>query len=221
MSVFPAETDDDLRQVVATGRLCDDGVLWSGTGGLAHALTTGAHRVVPAVLPRPVLGLFGSDQPATLAQLAACAPYWTQLQDGGSARVDGLPRGLGAAGIALASFVHPAGISRAIAGERIALEMQRLSDQLDAPGSLIVAGGETLRSLCQSLGTTSLEVQGRIVPGVPLSIMRGGRWDGVTVVSKSGAFGQPNLLRELLGIADANLRDQSRHSANGTVRRAP
>jgi len=41
-------------------------------------------------------------------------------------------------------------------------------------------------------------VQGRIVPGLPRSILRGGAWDGVTVVSKSGAFGYPTLLRDLL-----------------------
>jgi hypothetical protein len=33
---------------------------------------------------------------------------------------------------------------------------------------------------------------------VPRSILRGGRWGGVTVISKSGAFGTPALLRDLL-----------------------
>jgi hypothetical protein len=28
--------------------------------------------------------------------------------------------------------------------------------------------------------------------------MQGGRWDGITVVSKSGAFGCPHLLRDLI-----------------------
>jgi hypothetical protein len=30
--------------------------------------------------------------------------------------------------------------------------------------------------------------------------MCGGRWNGVTVVSKSGAFGHPHLLRDLLAV---------------------
>jgi uncharacterized protein YgbK (DUF1537 family) len=63
---------------------------------------------------------------------------------------------------------------------------------------LLVTGGETLHGVCTALGATHLEVQGRIVPGLPRSILRGGRWDGVTVVSKSGAFGTPALLRDLL-----------------------
>jgi uncharacterized protein YgbK (DUF1537 family) len=63
---------------------------------------------------------------------------------------------------------------------------------------VVVAGGETLRALCTVLGAEALEVRGRIEPGVPRSVMRGGRWNGVDVVSKSGAFGRPDLWRELL-----------------------
>jgi D-threonate/D-erythronate kinase len=61
-----------------------------------------------------------------------------------------------------------------------------------------VAGGETLRSFCDVVGARALSVQGRLVPGVPQSVVQGGRWDGVTVVSKSGAFGHTSLLRELI-----------------------
>jgi D-threonate/D-erythronate kinase len=66
------------------------------------------------------------------------------------------------------------------------------------PGTLIVSGGETLKGLCISLGTQSLLVAGEVAPGLPRSVMRGGRWDGVEIVSKSGAFGPPALWRDLL-----------------------
>jgi uncharacterized protein YgbK (DUF1537 family) len=62
----------------------------------------------------------------------------------------------------------------------------------------VVSGGETLHSLCDAVGATGLLVQGRLVPGVPCSVMVGGKWDGVAVVSKSGAFGPPDLLRSLI-----------------------
>ncbi|MFL5280605.1 MAG: hypothetical protein ACJ8AW_06315 [Rhodopila sp.] len=55
-----------------------------------------------------------------------------------------------------------------------------------------------MRGLCLSLRAHSLEIQGRLAPGLPRSLLRGGLWDGVTVVSKSGAFGPPTLLRDLL-----------------------
>ena len=69
---------------------------------------------------------------------------------------------------------------------------------LARPGTLIVAGGETLKNLCACLGTQSLLVTGQIAPGVPRSTMQGGLWYGVEVVSKSGAFGPPTLWRDLL-----------------------
>ena len=100
------------------------------------------------------------------------------------------------------AWTYPPGLTRAEAARRIDRELHALSTRLPRPGTLIVAGGETLRGLCIALGATSLEVQGRAVPGVPVSILRGGVWDGVTIVSKSGAFGHPTLLRDLLRIPD-------------------
>jgi uncharacterized protein YgbK (DUF1537 family) len=200
ITVFDAETDDDLGQIVATVRRCPQRVLWSGTGGLAQALAAGRPAPVLAPLPRPILGLFGSDQSATMAQLTACGRHWTVLPDGGSASTGHLTASLATTGVALASFDLPSGTPRQAAADHIAREIDLLIQTLDPPGTLIVAGGETLRSLCQSLGATSLEVQGRIVPGVPRSILRGGRWNGVSVVSKSGAFGHPHLLRDLLPV---------------------
>jgi D-threonate/D-erythronate kinase len=199
VTVFDAETDDDLRGIVATVRRCPHPVLWSGTGGLAQALAADATAAVtPAPLPMPILGLFGSDQHATAAQLTACDQHWALLSDGGPASVDRIAVRLATTGIALASFDLPAETPRPVATTYIGDQVDRLTRGLAPPGTLIVAGGETLRHICRSLGATSLEVQGRLVPGVPRSVMRGGRWNGVTVISKSGAFGHPNLLRDLL-----------------------
>jgi D-threonate/D-erythronate kinase len=198
ISVFDAETDEELRRVVTTVRRCPHPVLWSGTGGLAQALAAGTIAPDLPPLPQPILGLFGSDQSATAAQLTACAPHQVLVHDGGPTTADAIARSLTATGIALTSFEVPAGASRIIAAGHIARHIDHLVRTLPRPGTLIVAGGETLREICQSLGATSLEVQGRIVPGVPRSIMGGGRWNGVTVVSKSGAFGHKHLLRDLI-----------------------
>jgi uncharacterized protein YgbK (DUF1537 family) len=195
VTVFDAETDDDLRRVVATGRACAEPVLWVGTGGLAQALAAGRPPRSPPPLPNPILGLFGSDQPATGAQLAACAPHWLDIGDDDFLRV---PDRLDETGIALVSFRLPPGTDRLAAAGRIATAIRRLSQHIRPPGTIVVAGGETLRSVCDAVGATSLLVTGRLVPGVPCSTIIGGRWDGVTVVSKSGAFGHPLLLRDLI-----------------------
>jgi uncharacterized protein YgbK (DUF1537 family) len=200
ITVFDAETDEDLGEIVAAVGSFPHPVLWCGTGGLAQALTAGAAAPALPPLPQPILGLFGSDQSATTAQLAACAPHWTVLPDGGPASADRIAISLATSSIALASFHVQAKTPRPAAAVHIAQQTDRLTRLLDPPGTLIVAGGETLRSLCRPLGATSLEVLGRIVPGVPRSVMCGGRWNGVTVISKSGAFGHPHLLRDLLPV---------------------
>ena len=172
------------------------------TGGLAGALggTLGDEGPSAAlsILPAPVLGLFGSDQAVTAGQLAACGPHWITLPHARAENATHVLRALDANGVALASLDLPPGMDRRDAADRIAQAMHDLARGLPRPGTLLVAGGETLRGLCDALGASSLEVLGRIVPGLPRSVLRGGAWDGVTVVSKSGAFGHPNLLRDLL-----------------------
>ncbi len=201
VSVFDAATDAELDAAVAAAGGTSAPVLWCGTGGLARALAGTAPPALPP-LPRPVLGLFGSDQAVTASQLAACAPHWHAVPDAGPAAAARLAEALDRHGVALASHDLPPGLSRAEAAGRIEAAFRTLVQQLPKPGTLAVAGGETLRGLCLALGAASLEVQGRAVPGVPISILRGGPWDGVTVVSKSGAFGHPTLLRELLRLPE-------------------
>jgi D-threonate/D-erythronate kinase len=200
ITVFDAESDDALSHIVARVRQFPHPVLWSGTGGLAQALAAGATAPTLPPLPRPILGLFGSDHAITAAQLAACDPHWTVLPDAGSASSSAVAVRLGTTGLVLLSFDLPAETPRPAAADHIAQHIHQLVRSLDPPGTLIVAGGETLRSVCHSLGATALEVQGRIVPGLPCSVLCGGRWNGVTIVSKSGAFGHQHLLRDLLSI---------------------
>ena len=60
--------------------------------------------------------------------------------------------------------------------------------------SLFVTGGETLSVVLKAVGARSLDCLGEIGPGLPMSIVRGGKLDGCSIVSKSGGFGAPDLL---------------------------
>jgi uncharacterized protein YgbK (DUF1537 family) len=191
IAVFDAETDDDLIRVAQTRGGTD--VLWCGSGGLAQALSGGA--AASPHLPQPILGLIGSDHAMTAAQLRSCDPHWIVLSETNPSLVSSR---LGRHRRALVSLEIPTGVSRTDATVLIRSGFADLLRDLPAPGTLLVAGGETLHGICTALGATHLEVQGRIIPGLPRSILRGGRWEGVTVVSKSGAFGTPALLRDLL-----------------------
>lgn len=194
--VFDAETEDEMRRIVACGRAADGPVLWCGSGGLARALAADAPVRALSRLGGPVLGLFGSDQAVTQRQLAASGRLWLRLDPAeGGAR---LAAALAADGAALASLDLPEGLSRAEAGQRIANRFAVLLGDLPRPGTLLVAGGETLAAICAALGAIALETNGLVGPGVPRSMLRGGRWDGLALVSKSGAFGDDTLWRDLL-----------------------
>lgn len=196
VQVFDAESDIDLDRVVEMGRRMPGPVLWCGSGGLAGALARSHRADAPDRLKLPVLGLFGSDQLATASQLAACGAATIALAEGeGAAPVR---RRLADDGVVLVKFSLVEGLTRAEAARRIAREMTALIAALEPPGTLIVAGGETLKAACVALGAHALQVTGRIVPGLPRSILQGGRWAGTDVVSKSGAFGPSELWRDLL-----------------------
>lgn len=188
-SLWDAATEADLDAIVAAGRALRGRVLWCGTGGLAGALAraTGGGGVPCPVLPAPVLALIGSDHPASAAQLALAGRVvaW--------AAGDAPP-------VLPAAVVPrlPAGIGRAAAASRIAADFSALARAVPRPGALVVAGGATLRGLCEGLGVAGLRVEGELEPGAPVSRMEGGLWDGLPILSKSGAFGDPGLLARLL-----------------------
>jgi uncharacterized protein YgbK (DUF1537 family) len=196
VSLWDAETDADLFAVAAMAR---GRVLWCGTGGLAGALggqhgpafgaADGASLIRPALLERPILALVGSDHAVALAQFGNCR---LRVELGGpedaSACADG----------AVVMVAMPAGIDRAGAARRIADTFAALLRRVPRPGTLVVVGGETLHGVCRSLDATGLVVDGEFSPGVPVSRLADGRWDGLRVVSKSGAFGDSLWLARML-----------------------
>ncbi|MCU0983591.1 MAG: hypothetical protein MUC89_01440 [Acetobacteraceae bacterium] len=202
ITVCDAETEADLAALVASHRSAR-GLLWAGAGGLARALCPPA---APCALPegRPVLVVTASLHGVTRAQLAAiAAPGLVPVL-----RDDGLG--------------DAAAVGQAVA-HRLA---SRLSSVLDAsppgpvadpaaraaacfaplvaappPGLLIVAGGDTLGRLLAALGCTRLALAGEVAPGLPLSVLQGGVWDGVSLVSKSGAFEDDGVMARAIAAA--------------------
>ena len=197
VSVFDAETDADLDHIVRIGRRCGGRVLWSGSGGLASALARGTQVSAPRKLIAPVLGVFGSDHPATAAQLAVCDDVVVRDAADHEADPAQIRRRL-AQGVALIRLEAPQAFSRTEAAQRFAQRIASLSQAIDPPGTLIVAGGETLKAQCLAVGAHALKVTGRLEPGLPRSVIQGGAWAGIDVLSKSGAFGPPDLWWTLL-----------------------
>jgi uncharacterized protein YgbK (DUF1537 family) len=82
---------------------------------------------------------------------------------------------------------------REAVARRIDEAFAALLENLPQPGLLLVTGGETLRSVCNSLAADSLSVKAEFEPGLPISQICGGSLDGVTAITKSGGFGAADL----------------------------
>lgn len=203
LSIWDAETDADLRLIVANACALEGRLLWCGSAGLAQALavpkTESAARHIP--LARPILGLIGTDHAVTAGQLATCADFVVRIETGDGDDAKCVADALDRRGIALVQPVLASGLARDSAAQDIESILGTLANRLTAPATLLVSGGETLQALCRALGAQKLVVTGEVSPGIPLSHMVGGRFDGVTVISKSGAFGAPDLFQRLLDAA--------------------
>lgn len=200
-----AESQAELDAIAAAGRRLPGPLLWIGTAGLARALA-GLPTARPSPrLERPLLIVVGSHHPVSLAQVDALQKQQPgrvarielgQASDPSSA-VDKLRAALDDEGVAALVIALPDGTGPAIAGPVFDRIFQAMARDLPRPRTLVVTGGATLMRLAQVLGVHALEVRGELMPGIAASRMEGGRWPGATVVSKSGAFGGPDLLVRL------------------------
>ncbi|WP_234187523.1 four-carbon acid sugar kinase family protein [Shinella sp. NM-101] len=184
LTIIDAERQETLRAHVARLRLAPaaERTLWVGTGGLAAAL---AGARVPAPFPPLRCVIVGTRHPVTRTQVERAIADSTVAE--------------GPGGEGLARLLAPA-FTAASAAETHALVRRHLPDvdlgAADA-ASLLVTGGDTLSVVLEATGAEVLDCIGEAATGVPVSRIRGGRWDGVTILSKSGGFGDTDLLSRL------------------------
>lgn len=68
--------------------------------------------------------------------------------------------------------------------------------------AVIVTGGDTAMSLFGLVGIGGVEIVGEVLKGIVMGHLIGGKWNGLTVVTKAGAFGRENALEKIVGILD-------------------
>lgn len=203
ISLWDSESDADLAAIVAAGRALAGRVLWCGAAGLAGALAgalAGPGAIPMPDLPGPVLALTGTDHPVAVAQLAHAVAVLHRIVPDDVLAAERIARDLAEAGCASVAVTLPPGTPRDRAAAEIGASFAALAAFLPRPGTLVVAGGETLRRLAIALDATALLVDGEMAPGIPAARLIGGRWDGLRVVARSGGFGDPGLLARLLGL---------------------
>jgi uncharacterized protein YgbK (DUF1537 family) len=60
--------------------------------------------------------------------------------------------------------------------------------------ALILTGGDTALGVLQLLDYEGIELEGELLEGIVRGNLRGGPWDGLTIVTKAGAFGKEDAL---------------------------
>jgi uncharacterized protein YgbK (DUF1537 family) len=201
VSLWDAETIEALQQIAAAGRRLPGKMLWCGSAGLAEAMA-GAEPLRIETTGSPLLALVGTDHPVTLRQLREVEPYRVVYDPEHAASIAAIEAQL-EKGAAVVTMHMPDVPDRHLAARHIGASFTNLLARLPQPGTLFVTGGETLSHVCAALGAEALEVQSEIEPGIPVSVLRGGKWDGVQVISKSGAFGNEGLIRRLISLAQS------------------
>jgi uncharacterized protein YgbK (DUF1537 family) len=204
--VVDAEQDEHLALVAAVAGLAKRPLLLVGSGGLAgHLAENPAARtetfhgsaVRRARLGGRALVVVGSYSPEARAQrarlLAAGVPQ-VLLADDEDRTLEQVRTALRAGPVVLGP--HPdQPVVRSRAAD-VAGSMARVAaGALDLAGTLLLTGGETARTVLLHAGIDRLTVHGEVEPGIVASHAPG---PGVEVVTKAGAFGDPDALLRCL-----------------------
>jgi uncharacterized protein YgbK (DUF1537 family) len=205
-----AETEADLSALVAAGQRLEKPVLWCGTAGLARTLAGVTDATEHNEVAAPLLIVIGTKHPVSTTQLAALAEHDPDVvvrmcvaeREAIEPTLERLAQRLDA-GVGVLAFTFPPETPSEVAGPTISSTFDALARTVAQPKSLAVTGGGTLFRLMQALQSVSLTVHDELTPGVPRSRIEGGRWHGSEVISKSGAFGDPQLLIRLAESAKA------------------
>lgn len=187
---FDAASEAHLDQIVDLGHTSKQRILWAGSAGLAAAL---ARALAPPAITEaenspqiegPLLFGIGSDHPTTLAQLAKLRENADLIECSlDTVRASEVRGAIRAGRNVLLLHLPPCGTS---ATKALAFAEAM---PLSAFAGMVLTGGDTASSFLNAIGAHTLDVRTEAMPGIPISIIRGGIADGMTVITKSGAFG--------------------------------
>ena len=176
--VADAETDADLDALVDAVLASELALLLVGAAGLGRALATRLGLLREDVELSPVgrwLLVAGSQNPVTRAQVNAAR----------------------SAGLCVVSAPDAPEADRHAVARRLASEARAQLDNEDFDG-VAVTGGETAWALCEALGARAIELIGPPRPGLALGrLVRRGH-PALPLLTKAGAFGEPDLFASLL-----------------------
>ncbi len=65
-------------------------------------------------------------------------------------------------------------------------------------GAIVSSGGDTSLEICRAFGVSGIDLEDEIAPGIPAGTLIGGRADGTAIVTKSGGFGSPDAMIQII-----------------------
>jgi uncharacterized protein YgbK (DUF1537 family) len=226
-------SDADLQRVIDLARSWPR-CLWCGSAGLAQAWAssraTGSATgtalaavsnssmvdAAQAPEPGPVLLISASHHAVSReqwARLHAARPDAITAQGGDDAQLDAALQALlrtpGHPQPALFSLAPTERLTPEAAAALLARQVDHLCRTAPRPRHLVVVGGDTLLALCRGVGAQALRSRSALArSGWGCASLVGGRWHGVVCHSRSGAFGTPDdlveVVAQLMGEAGAD-----------------
>ena len=209
---FDSETNGDMQAVVRTAMASGKRVLWVGSAAIADMLLRTLRRV------RPAFAICGSVSDVTRRQIHTAQQAGTHLVSvpvpeflHGDAKKETyveacseiLHRGGDVVLLSSASYDRTE-IERSVqAGKKcgmglpeIGTYVQNLLGEIGAAvlekneiAGIFLTGGDTAMGFLQRIGARGSSIQEEIAIGIPKMRILGGEYDGMSAVTKAGAFG--------------------------------
>jgi D-threonate/D-erythronate kinase len=200
--VCDAATDAEMQSLPARVEEIERPILWCGTAGLAHVLAGAS--LAPCALPLgSALVVIGSNHPVSRRQVEALTAIMPQSVRNLDCDLDRralwqfLDNRLRSGEVAMMAANFGA-IDGKLARGGLVSAFRDVLPRLPIADLVLVAGGETLLLVLDAVAAQSAVVEGEVMPGVARGRVVGGVWDGAVFASKSGAFGAPAALVDLL-----------------------
>lgn len=208
--VVDAATDHHLEVIAAASRSVLTEALIVGTAGLARyladALLPGQRQIFTPPAPRAIslagiLVVGGSMNPVSVQQLQYLGgnvnPPPASLAATPETIIEAttLAHYLDSVGLILTAPQEP--LLGWDCADTIAHWVEQLLKQTK-PQGIFATGGETAQRILQKLAVDCVTVYGEAVPGLPFGVVRGGRADGIRMITKAGGFGEIDTILEAI-----------------------
>lgn len=218
-----AETNEDMLAVILAAKKTGKRVLWVGTAAMADGLLNADQPALPA------LAVIASVSEVARKQIRYAEAKGLKIQTvdiadiirGGDCSfyvrraVETLAAGEDLAVVSSASYDRAELDASLAAGAEQGMDRDEVAeftgnaisdlaaDILDAVrvSGLFLSGGDTAIHFIDAVKATGAEIVSELTVGIPMMRLAGGRFDGLKVITKAGAFGTeevlPTIMRKL------------------------